>query len=698
MPRPRYQPPRRDAATDQALPLDTLCVVIPRQSSLSSGQHHLLSAEKNPEEMVAYARSLGFERVEVLGWDMGVGAYRTTIEDREALHHWLYQLLPSGQSKVVLVSQEDRLFRDETEIEHNRFIAQVRRYGGWVVCMVGGHTYNFAREFDREQFRLKCKFAKQYVEIQVVGRMNPANQRGAMRGRYAGGFLPWGYVVDYRDLRSPTYKHYVRYEPHATLVVDQVFHRFADAPHMTLVELARCWHREGLAWPFFRADVDPRTVRMFDAHCRPAPDRQGYRFGRRQARHILTDVVYLGWRFRAGELAREVDGSPKVCHEPLVEPDLFWWCFDRLLSERPEWAPPRLTIVAPRYQPRRSAHDSPDEVRFLAHGLVRCAAHERPMVLNRVDVGEGQTANLRCHAREGDELEAVDSCVCVRVPMVEEALCCGFLEQLRLDEQDLRELALLAERRDRGDGVEVARLEHEVAEHTAAYHAAAYHAAKQATLEATRRVPELAGEFIEDMRVAREAMSAAAGRLEEARREAKPSVRAWAAAQQAAGWAERMGATFLDWSRPAQARVINLALQDAVIGRVARIVLSIHMRWYGGGVSRREIVRPTGSRVPWTEEEDAALRAHFAALNPPELCALVPGRPWTAIRRRAYRLGLSRLASEPRDAAITLLEGVVATPHVANEMVHYGFPLSEESGGVTRVLAVIGSAGSAGHQ
>jgi len=690
MPRPRYQPPRRDIAADQALPLDTLCVVIPRQSSLSSGQHHLLSAEKNPEEMVAYARSLGFERVEVLGWDMGVGAYRTTIEDREALHHWLYQLLPSGQSKVVLVSQEDRLFRDETEIEHNRFIAEVRRYGGWVVCMVGGHTYNFAREFDREQFRLKCKFAKQYVEIQVVGRMNPANQRGAMRGRYAGGFVPWGYIVDYRDLRSPTYKHYVRYEPHATLVVDHVFRRYADTPFVTLVELARCWHREGLVWPFFGAEVDPRMVRMSDAHCRPAENGNGYRFTRVQAKHILTDVVYLGWRFRARELALDESGAPKVCHEPLVDPDLFWWCFDRLMPQRPEWAPPRRVQIAPRMQPRRSAHDHLEPVRFLAHGLVRCAVHERAMVLNRVDARGFHTSNLRCRVSEGDEFTAATSCVTVRVPLVEEAICRGFLAQLTLDDRDLHQLALLAERRDRGSGADVARLERELAEHTAAYRAS-----KQAILEATRRAPELAGEFIEDMRLAHEAMAVAASHLEEARQAGKPSIQAWAAAQQAMGWAERIGATFLEWSRPAQARVINLALQDAVIGRVARRILGVCMRWHGGGVSRLEIIRPTGARVLWTAAEDALLQAHFATMSLAELSELLLGRPQAAIRVRAYRLGLSRVLPELQQreewAESATIEPV-PTPLVSNEMERYGFPGSN----VTHVLAGGGSVASQG--
>jgi hypothetical protein len=85
---------------------------------------------------------------------MGIGAYSTVIEDRPGLHQWLYVDLPQGTSRVVLVSQEDRLFRDRDEIVHNRFIAQVAKQGGWVVC--GQTVYNFRREFDRERFRMAC--------------------------------------------------------------------------------------------------------------------------------------------------------------------------------------------------------------------------------------------------------------------------------------------------------------------------------------------------------------------------------------------------------------------------------------------------------------------------------------------------------------------------------------------------------------
>jgi hypothetical protein len=225
------------------------------------------------------------------------------------LHKWLYEDLPSGNSRVILVSQEDRLFRDETEIEHNRFIAQVAKHSGWAIC--GQVVYNFRREFDRERFRMACKYGKQYIEFHIKGRLHPAIQRAAMAWRYAGGPVPWGYVVDYRP-HSPTFKHFVRYAPHADLVTEHVFRVFAGMPHPSTVEVARHWAREGLVWPFFGPEIDERRARFIERMCVRDETRGGYLFHFRQAHLILTNVAYLGVagpqggtraRRRAGEVA-----------------------------------------------------------------------------------------------------------------------------------------------------------------------------------------------------------------------------------------------------------------------------------------------------------------------------------------------------------------------------------------------------------
>src|SRR5262249_15286952 len=150
----------------------------------------------------------------------------------------------------------------------------------WAIC---GHTmgdarvYNLRRKFDQDRFRWACRAGKEFVEGHLKLRLHPAVQRAAMRGQYVGGLVPPGYVVGY-DVRSATYKHFIAYPPHARLLVDEVFQYFAQLSHPSVMEVARHWEREGLAWPFYGQDVDPRVVRVADGTRVRDEARGGYMF------------------------------------------------------------------------------------------------------------------------------------------------------------------------------------------------------------------------------------------------------------------------------------------------------------------------------------------------------------------------------------------------------------------------------------
>jgi len=141
----RYRPPERADPDREQLPLDTICTVLMRQSTAVQAARHVRSAEVNPQDLIAEAQRHGFplERIRLVDDDMGIGAYSTRIEDRPGLSKWLFEDLPRGESLVVLVSHEDRLFRDRWEDQHNAFIAQAAKYGGWAIC--GQTVYNFRR-------------------------------------------------------------------------------------------------------------------------------------------------------------------------------------------------------------------------------------------------------------------------------------------------------------------------------------------------------------------------------------------------------------------------------------------------------------------------------------------------------------------------------------------------------------------------
>jgi len=677
----RYRSPDHAILLEERLPLDTVCTVLVRQSSAKQAELHVNSAEVNPKDLMREAERQGFlrDRIRVLDWDMGIGAYNTTIEDRPALRHWLTELLPRGESRVVLVSQEDRLFRDRTEIQVNRFIEQVARRSGWVICGIGNaRIYNFRREMDRELFRMACKYGRQYVEYHIKGRLHPAIQRAAMAGRYAGGPISWGYVVDY-NAQSRTYKHFIPYEPHARLVVDHVFRVFEHLPIPSVVEVARHWGREGLVWPFFGPEVDARRVHLIEANCRRNETLGGYDFHFRQAHNILTDVAYLGWRARQGQVAWDDERqAPRICHQPLVEQDLFWRCYDHLLDERPSWAPPRKTMrVVPDFRPRQPRRRHADTVPFLVPGRVTCAVHGSP--LGAIIYPE-QKAFLRCRGNDRLRMPG-ESCSAVLAATVERALCDAFVEQLELDEEDIRNLAMLAERRERQDAAErPARLGQELAER------------KQRLARAKRMAmnagdENLADEFLAEAREITREITDLEAQLASACAPATVSAHAWSKAEWAATLAQRIRSTFIEWPRPAQARVLLLALEGAIVGRIDRRTLGFFIRWHGGLVSRRELSSRVGLLVTWTEEEHAALRAHYAALDWDALQRMLPGRTVEAIKREAARLGLHR----PRTGHSSVVPLVIALPEPSNTMGAYGFPFSQAAQGVVGLGGSMGS-------
>ncbi|HEY7091603.1 MAG TPA: hypothetical protein VH393_00395 [Ktedonobacterales bacterium] len=664
MRRHRYQRPESVNPEDERLPLDTICTILTRQSTFAQGKRNLFSDEVNPDDLVREARRLGFadNNIQVLDWDMGKGAYNTTIEDRPALRHWVNELLPSGVSRVVMASQEDRLFRDRTEIQVNTFIEQVAQHRGWVVC--GTRIYNLRRDMDKEQFRFACKAGKYFIEYHLKGRLLPARHRAALSGRHVGGPVPWGYIVDY-DPRSATHMHYQRYEPHAALVADQIFHRFARMAHPSLAELARSWRREGLVFPYFQAEVDERRRRWVDAHCTADPERGGYILHPDQVHRILTDVSYLGWRVRTGALALDEQGAPKVCHAPLVEADLFWWCFDLVLPARPEGAPPRPVdrhFPTSRYRPRQARRATIDEVVFLAPGRLYCAVHGTRYAPARKVTGQ---VELQCGSQSRELAEQGEDCPIISAPSVEEALCDLFVEQLTLDEQDVSALARLAHERTSRQQGDLGNLRLQLEEYQALYERA-----KRRALQIDDE--EVAADFLSEAGKARKTVRELEHRIAAYREHDAPSTDAWLRAERAAKVAERIRQTFPLWPRQYQAPVLSLALAEGALGHVSRKVLGLWIRWQGGVESRRELLRARGQRLEWTPAEEAALHAWYDRLTWEALCAMLPTRSRQSIEKHASQLRVSRHLGGEKIALPPL---IVSGPLVRNTMGKFGFPL-----------------------
>jgi hypothetical protein len=378
--------------------------------------------------------------------------------------------------------------------------------------------------------------------------------------------------------------------------------------------------------------VDPRVVRAGEAGRKRDDVLGGYRLGWQQAQHILTDVAYLGWRVRAGEIAWDPSANaPRVCHPPLVESDLFWWCFDQIVAERPPWAPPRPAQIHLVTRPRRARADPPGHVRFLAHGRVRCAVHETTFAVRKT----GERSWLQCNGNDFRVYRGQGNCPALYTPALEDALCRGFAEQLTLDEQDLQELARILDRRTQVAGGQEQRLRQEIADKKTMY-------ARAVELALRAQNDQLAEDLLEQARQAQQVLAVREVELAHLSAAQPFSAQAWFAAQRAATLAERIRATFAEWSRTAKARVLACALDDAVLGYVDRHLIGLWLRWQGGNQSRFEVPSLFGKHVGWTDEEQQAVRRYYPTLTQDALLQVLPARTWTAIKTFAKRQGIVR--------------------------------------------------------
>src|SRR6266545_3863356 len=112
----------------------------------------------------------------------------------------LFALISEGKIGAVACEDEDRLFRDVTQIQVNIFIEACR--AAHVLVLTPSMVYDFANEvvgqFHARQFRFKCELAAEYINTVVKGKLHRAKRRLALEGRWSGGRLPPGYMFDTR--------------------------------------------------------------------------------------------------------------------------------------------------------------------------------------------------------------------------------------------------------------------------------------------------------------------------------------------------------------------------------------------------------------------------------------------------------------------------------------------------------------------
>ena len=309
MPGPRkYKPQRSEDSIPVlpgALPLDCPIAVYYRQSSMA--QVGNISTDMQQIDLPKYVVSLGWQEQNIILIDEDEGVSGAKRIDERAGMSRLFDLMITGKIGAVAVQAEDRLFRDETQIQVNVFIDACVKND--VRVLTPYFKYNFADKhegpYHRLLFRMRAEQAADFLNSYVRGRLYAAKERMLMQGMWMGGNINLGYMVDDRKslpsgIPNPDWRKYQPFEPCAEVVV-KIFETFVMLGGNRRATL-RYLYDNGPHFPDFDNpdllhEVPPgfiwaKPMRMLK--------RGGiYMVGTIALQNMLTNAVYLGhWVFK----------------------------------------------------------------------------------------------------------------------------------------------------------------------------------------------------------------------------------------------------------------------------------------------------------------------------------------------------------------------------------------------------------------
>ena len=328
MTKSRYKPHPDDKKvpidTLRTLPTDRPVAVYYRQSTLE--QVGNISTVVQTVDMTKHLMRLGWARSDIILIDMDAGVSGTKkIDERPGMRE-LFDLIEHGEIGAVACEDEDRLFRDVTQIQVNIFIEACK--SAHVMVITPSITYDFADpvlgDFHARQSRFKSEIAADYIKSFVRGKLHRAKQHLARNGRWFGGRVPPGYMIDIRktlDDGQPNqhWRKYVPFKPYAEVVLAyfEMFVSKAGNLHDTLRQI----YENGPFYPDRNICLPPPGFRrIYPFH--PYPN--GYCPGRQALQHLLTNAVYIG-HWVMNDAVVIYDNHPAI-----VPDDLFFRAFNYL--------------------------------------------------------------------------------------------------------------------------------------------------------------------------------------------------------------------------------------------------------------------------------------------------------------------------------------------------------------------------------
>lgn len=308
-----------------ALPTDRPVAVYYRQST--GEQVGNVSTLLQTVDMAAYLQQRGWKPEDIIMVDMDEGVSGTTKIDERPGMSMLFGLITEGKVGAIACQDEDRLFRDVTQIQVNIFIEACRSAN--VKVLTPSMVYDFTNEmtgsFHARQFRFKSEMAAEYINAVIRGKLHRARRRIQLEGRWSGHNVPPGYMFDTRKTlsdgsKNDNWRRYVPFEPYAE-VVREYFRLFLSHSG-NLSATLRHIHLHGPYYP------DPATCRPpegFEAIYQMKRYPNGYCPGDAALSRLLTQAVYIGHWAVKNLIVRWNN------HPPIVDGDIFTRAYNYLM-------------------------------------------------------------------------------------------------------------------------------------------------------------------------------------------------------------------------------------------------------------------------------------------------------------------------------------------------------------------------------
>lgn len=611
------------------LPLDEPLGIYARQSTKRQLTANVQSNEIQREDLIKMAWERGWDESLIVLYDQDFAKSGTIgIDGRNGMSQMLTDI-KALKIRAVFVYMEDRLFRDEYQINVDTFIKICSEAGCLILTPM--MVYDLNNKWHRRQFRDACERAWEYLDEHIMYRLHMAKDRAAKQGLYDGRGLSFGYVVD-KDKKSPTYKKFIIYEPHAK-VIRYLFRRFVELD-CSIAALAKELNNGAAIFPKEDPNYTPQFTRQ-----RSIKVPGGYGLSYAGIRKILTNPVYIGWWKIGGE--EPIKGN----HEPIIDEGLFWYVHSRLVSqpkEKPVNEESQSEDDSDSNKEDSETDQESEEQEKMQHqryhvtspSVVRCVLSAEPYHI---------VANYPrgIYVIKEDKGLKWNALATISIDVLEQIFLDKFLPRLN-DIGFYEEYAKAAEEDIKAE------------EERRAFVQEQYNQAQKRidgiflTLQDPDLDPEQRGEFIETRK-----------KLIVQRDKYKRELDAPSALQQFYSYNELVQKIGPHWEKlPLELRqtFVSLLVAQVHLSYLSPHFIKIVIKWKRLGEDTGVIWRPMCSTYGWTEEELTALYELYPKGTTEELMQALPRRSYNAYNTKAQKLDIRKLerSTEPERPDLSL--------------------------------------------